>query len=164
MLQVQSPNSRNKPILAIQYNQNHVMPKENDIYDQKRKKYCLAPEITAMIDSHMEQDKCKSASEYIEKAVKFYTGYLACESSCLKNYLPIILTSAVETIVKNSENRISRNLLKLAVEVGATTHMQAAAYQIDEETLHQLRAMCVNEVRKINGVIHYEDAVKFQQR
>ena len=130
---------------------------------KERNSVWLYPETKAMIESHMEQDSCKSVSEYIEKAVKFYTGYLDCNSSCSENYLPIVLTSVVDAIVKGSENRISRNLFKLAVEVGAMTHMQAATCQIDEETLSQLRAMCVNEVRKINGVIRHEDAVKFQQ-
>ncbi|MEE5993880.1 MAG: hypothetical protein V3G42_11645 [Oscillospiraceae bacterium] len=130
---------------------------------KERNSVWLYPETKAMIESHMEQDSCKSVSEYIEKAVKFYTGYLDCNSSCSENYLPIVLTSVVDAIVKGSENRISRNLFKLAVEVGAVTHMQAATCQIDEETLSQLRAMCVNEVRKINGVIRHEDAVKFQQ-
>ena len=130
---------------------------------KERNSVWLYPETRAMIESHMEQDSCKSVSEYIEKAVKFYTGYLDCNSSCSENYLPIVLTSVVDAIVKGSENRISRNLFKLAVEVGAMTHMQAATCQIDEETLSQLRAMCVNEVRKINGVIRHEDAVKFQQ-
>ena len=34
---------------------------------------------------------------------------------------------------------------------------------VDEETLRQLHSMCVSEVRKINGIIDYEDAVKFQK-
>ena len=130
---------------------------------KERNAVWLYPETKAMIESHLEQANCKSSSEYIEHAVKFYTGYLDCDSSCSANYLPLILTSVVDAIVKGSEDRISRNLFKLAVEVGAVTHMQAAACQIDEETLSQLRAMCVNEVRKINGVIRHEDAVKFQQ-
>jgi len=130
---------------------------------KERNAVWLYPETKAMIASHMEQDNCKSASEYIEKAVKFYTGYLDCDSACSENYMPSVLTSVVDAIVKGSEERISRNLFKLAVEVGAATHMQAASCQIDDETLHQLRAMCVNEVRKINGVIRHEDAVKFQR-
>lgn len=40
--------------------------------------------------------------------------------------------------------------------------MLAAANDVDEETLRQLHIMCVNEVRKINGIIDYEDAVKYQ--
>ena len=41
--------------------------------------------------------------------------------------------------------------------------MTAAMNDVDEETLNKLHAMCVNEVRKINGIIDYEDAVDFQQ-
>ena len=33
----------------------------------------------------------------------------------------------------------------------------------DDETLRQLHVMCVNEVRKINGVIDCEDAVRYQK-
>ena len=130
---------------------------------KERNTVWLYPETKELIDSHMKQDNCKSPSEYIEKAIKFYTGYLDSNSDCSANYLPEILTSVIDAIVKGSEYRISRNLFKLAVEVGAVTHMQAAACQVGEETLSQLRAMCVDEVRKINGVIQYEDAVKYQQ-
>ena len=63
----------------------------------------------------------------------------------------------------DSIRKQKQSLFKLVVEVGAVTHIQVASCQIDEKTLSQLRAMCVNEVRKINEVIRYEDAVKFQQ-
>lgn len=111
----------------------------------------------------MKQDNCKSASEYIENAVKFYTGYLDSHSECAVQYLSTVLPSVMNAIVKGSEHRISRNLFKLAVEVGAMTHLQAAACELDEETIHQLRAMCVEEVKKINGIIRYEDAVTYQR-
>ena len=39
----------------------------------------------------------------------------------------------------------------------------AAVHDIDDETLRQLQSMCVNEVRRINGIISYEDAVEFQK-
>ena len=42
-------------------------------------------------------------------------------------------------------------------------HMTAAINDVDDETLQSLHAMCVNEVRKINGIIDYENAVDFQQ-
>ena len=41
--------------------------------------------------------------------------------------------------------------------------MLAAMNDVDEETLRQLQGMCINEVRKINGIISYEDAVRFQK-
>lgn len=41
--------------------------------------------------------------------------------------------------------------------------MTAAINDVDDETLDKLYAMCVNEVRKINGIIDYEDAVDYQR-
>ena len=41
--------------------------------------------------------------------------------------------------------------------------MLAAANDVDEETLAELHRMCVTEVRKINGIIAYEDAVEYQK-
>ena len=41
--------------------------------------------------------------------------------------------------------------------------MIAAANEVDEDTLRELHAMCVNEVSHINGTIEFEKAVKFQQ-
>ena len=39
----------------------------------------------------------------------------------------------------------------------------AAINDVDDETLRNLHAMCVNEVCKINDIIDYEDAVEYQQ-
>ena len=40
--------------------------------------------------------------------------------------------------------------------------MTASINDVDDETLRKLHAMCVNEVRKINGIIDYEEAVDYQ--
>ena len=37
------------------------------------------------------------------------------------------------------------------------------ANDVDEDTLAELHRMCVTEVRKINGIIAYEDAVEYQK-
>ena len=41
--------------------------------------------------------------------------------------------------------------------------MTAAMNDVDEETLKSLHVMFVTEVRKINGIIDYEDAVEYQR-
>lgn len=58
---------------------------------------------------------------------------------------------------------MSRALFKLAVEVGALTHMAAAINDIDDDTLQRLRIMCVDEVKRINGIINFEKAVRYQR-
>ena len=101
-----------------------------------------------------------SASEFIENAIKFYAGYLKQQGNV--NYLAPIITDSVNGIVVGSERRLNRNLFKIAVELGKLSHMMAALNDVDDETLKDLHAMCVNEVRRINGTIDFDDAVRFQ--
>ena len=50
-----------------------------------------------------KDDDCTSRSEFIEKAVIFYAGYLSTENA--KGYLPNVVTSTLKAIVDNSDNR-----------------------------------------------------------
>lgn len=118
------------------------------------------PETLEEVGEVYEQDNCRSKSEFIEKAVKFYLGYLKQEKNV--NYLSPRITSSVEAVIHGSEQRLSRNLFKIAVELGKISHTLAAANDVDEDTLHELHAMCVDEVRHINGCINFENAVRFQ--
>lgn len=107
-----------------------------------------------------EADNCKSKSEFIEKAINFYLGYLKQEDNI--NYLAPRITSSVDAVVHGTEQRINRNLFKIAVELGKLSHMLAAVNDVDEDTLQELHEMCLDEVRHINGVINFERAVRFQ--
>ena len=52
-------------------------------------------------------------------------------------------------------------MFKIAVELGAITHMLAAVHEIDDDTMIKLRAMCTDEVRRINDVTNFEKAVRY---
>lgn len=119
------------------------------------------PQTMKDVEVHFKGDNCKSQSEFIEKAIKFYIGYLDEEKSV--NYISPMITETVKSQIKGTEQRLARLLFKVAVELGKLSHMLAAMNEVDEETLKSLHAMCVNEVRKINGIIDYEDAVEYQQ-
>ena len=120
----------------------------------------IYPSTSNEIKNFYESDNCKSPSEFIEKAVQFYLGYLKQERNI--NYLSPRITSSVEAVIHGSEQRLSRNLFKIAVELGKLSHTIAAVNDIDEGTLNELHAMCVDEVRHINGLIDFDSAVKFQ--
>ncbi len=79
------------------------------------------------------------------------------------NYISPMITETVKAEIKGTEQRLARLMFKVAVELGKLTHMTAALNDIDEETLRELHTMCINEVRKINGIIDYDDAVNYQQ-
>ncbi len=122
----------------------------------------LLPETLESADEIYKNDNCATRTEFIEKAIKFYIGYLNSENNV--NYLSPKITESVDAVVHGAEKRISRNLFKIAVELGKLSHMVAAANEVGDETLKELHAMCVDEVRHINGLIDFESAVGFQQK
>lgn len=121
----------------------------------------ISKESMKSVNELYKPDNCSSRSEFIEKAVKFYAGYICADKSV--NYISPLLTSMLEAAVLNSEQRISRNLFKIAVELGKLSHMLAASNEIDDGVVRELHRMCVEEVRRINGVITCESAVEFQR-
>ncbi|MFR7908410.1 MAG: hypothetical protein ACLU4K_09355 [Oscillospiraceae bacterium] len=118
------------------------------------------PETIMKSEQEYQEDNCASKTEFIEKAVKFYIGYLRQEEV---NYLSPMITETVKAQIKGTEQRLARLLFKVTVELGKLFHMTAALNDVDDEILKSLHAMCVTEVRKINGIIDYEDAVDYQQ-
>ena len=106
-------------------------------------------------------NKNNVTSEFIEKAILFYIGYLSQQDNL--NYISPMITKTVKAQINDTEQRLARLLFKVAVELGKLTHLLAAANDVDDETLLQLLVMCINEVRKTNGVIDCEDSVKYQK-
>jgi len=108
-----------------------------------------------------ESDNCSSQSEFIEKAILFYVGYLSAEDN--KSYLPNIVTSTLKGIVAESDNRQNRMLFKLAVEMAMMMNVIASSQNIDRLSLDRLRGECVKEVKRTNGSFAFEDAVDWQK-
>ena len=121
----------------------------------------LYPETIKEMDAMLDMDNTKSRSEFIEKALQFYMGYLTNENTA--EYLPKVLISAMQGILRESENRNSSNLFRLSVEMSMMMNILAAGLEISDVDLRKLRGRCVNEVKKTKGKISIEDAVKFQQ-
>ncbi len=130
---------------------------------QNKVKFALwaYPQTMKDVETHYKGDNCRSQSEFIEKAIKFYVGYLDEEKSV--DYISPLITETVKSTIKGTEQRLSRLIFKVAVELGKLSHMTAAVNEVDDETLKNLHIMCVNEVRKINGIISYENAAEYQK-
>ena len=121
----------------------------------------LYPETIKEMDSMLDKENAKSRSEFIEKALQFYMGYLTSENTA--EYLPKVLISVMQGILRETENRNSSNLFRLSVEMSMMMNILAAGLEIRDEDLRKLRGRCVNEVKKTKGKISIEGAVKFQQ-
>ena len=49
--------------------------------NKKRTAVWLSPRLIRRMDSWLEEDNCSTRSEFIEKALRFYMGYLATEDT-----------------------------------------------------------------------------------
>ena len=54
-------------------------------------------------------------------------------------------------------------LFKLTVELSMTMNIIAATHAISQSQLRELRATCVNEVKRTNGSYSLKDAVDLQR-
>ena len=58
----------------------HTVWMDDDVWDQ--------------VESHYQRDNCTTKNEFIEKAIRFYSGYLDTESA--DAYLPRVLADVLE--------------------------------------------------------------------
>nr|WP_300418348.1 hypothetical protein [uncultured Oscillibacter sp.] len=107
------------------------------------------------------RDNCRTQNEFIEKAIRFYTGYISGQEATA--YLPPALASVLCGTVQDTENRICRLLFKLAVEQDMVMNVLAAGMELPNEQFHALRGQCVQDVKKTSGSISLDDAVRYQR-
>ena len=96
----------------------------------------LRPSVIRRMDAWMEEANCRSRSEFIEKAVRFYMGYLGTEDT--SEYLSDALVATLRGIIADSTNRTNGILFKCAVEQGIMAHTIAAHFR---DTLEDRRAL-----------------------
>lgn len=139
------------------------MAKVIDENDGKRKFALYIRESTLeQVRKWYPQDNCTSQSEFIEKAIQFYIGFISSENG--SDYLPKIITSTLKGIVNESDNRISRILFKMAVEQAITMNVVAATCNISRDQIEKLRGTCVAQVKRSNGAYSFENAYDLQKR
>ena len=122
----------------------------------------LYPSTLGAVDRAMGGDNCKSRSEFIEKAIRFYAGYISGKDAA--EFLPAALVSALRATVQGTEDRIARVLFKLAVETGMMMNVLASGMEIPAGELDRLRGMCIRDIKRSNGNISLKDTVKRQDR
>lgn len=128
--------------------------------DKEKFALWLYPETLEKVKELYKEDDCISKSEFIEKAIRFYVGFLTAEDK--SNFLPNMFLSNMRGIVAESDTRISRLLFKMSVEMAMMMNLLAFEYQVDPDVLERLRGECVKEVQRLNGRFSFENAVEWQ--
>ena len=130
--------------------------------DLKRKfALWIRPSLLEEVNSLYKSDNCASRSEFMEKALRFYMGYLNCNRS--QDYLAQVIPSTVKGIMDDTANRMGRLLFKMAVEQAVTENILAAVCEVDPQDVTRLRGQCIEEIRKTNGLLSFDKALSWQK-
>ena len=130
--------------------------------NKKRTAVWLTPGVIRRMDGWLEEDNCSNRREFIEKALRFYMGYLATEDT--SEYLSRALVDTLRGTLADNENRLRTLLFKLCVEVNMMGHTVAAHFRADPVNRRELRAYAVDEVLRTNGKISFDDALDLQRQ
>ena len=135
-----------------------------DMSDENKKRTAvwLSPGVIRRMDSWLEEDNCSTRSEFIEKALRFYMGYLATEDT--SEYLSQALVDTLQGIVADNSNRLRTMIFKWCVELNMMGHTIAAHFRADPINRRELRAFAVDEVKRTNGQISFDRALDQQRR
>ena len=121
-----------------------------------RKGFYIEEDLLEQRDGLLEQADVKSRNEFMNHALKFYIGYMTSEK--IENYMLSTISSVMHSTVKDSENRMARAMYRLAVEISKLSHVIAYSHGVNEEELKKLQVKCMDEVKRINGAVRFEDA------
>jgi len=132
--------------------------------EQNKKKTTLwiHPDLMLRTDSWLEYDNCKSRSEFIERALRFYMGYLSAGDT--SDYLCSALVATLRGTMENNNNRMRSLLFKWAAELNLAVHTIAAHFDVREEDRARLRRFAIEEVKRTNGQISFDHAVEVQKQ
>ena len=121
----------------------------------------LTPSMKKKIEENYRADNCRSQSEFVEKAVDFYLGYLNTKNASA--FLPEVLSTILIGIMDDFAQRMGRQLYKLSVEQNLCNHILTADTDMDQRTYQLMRGRSVREVDSTNGRITFKEVLDFQR-
>jgi len=126
-----------------------------------RKGFYIEQELLDKMNLCMQDNNdSRSMNEFVNEALQFLTEFMLSKKS--EGYILKSFSKVFSAIVQDSENRMARMYFKIAVELAKLNNVIASGNNIDEETMKKLHLRCLDEVKKINGTISFEDAYDFQ--
>lgn len=128
---------------------------------EKKQKFALwvYPSTMEVLEKNLEKSECRSKSDFIEKAILFYAGFLAAQT--YQDYIPNVVISCMKGSLGMFERCTSNILFKVAVELSMMNFLLASAHRVSKTTMEDLRNLCNREVKSYNGSLTLEDAAGF---
>jgi predicted DNA-binding protein len=92
-----------------------------------------------------------SRNEFVRDAVEFYLEWLAKENS--EKFLTPALESVIEAKIRDTEERLSRILFKLAVDQNILAYVFINEGEYDGRYIEELRQQAINDLKSTNGTL-----------
>ena len=109
----------------------------------------LRPSTIRRMDGWLETANCKSRSEFIEKSLHFYMGYLgSCDTT---EYLSKALVTMIRGTLENHNNRLRSLLFKWCVELNMMCHTIAAHFRADPIHTRELTPWMRSSARTVRS-------------
>lgn len=121
----------------------------------------LTPSVKDKVETRYRADNCNSQSEFIERAIEFYIGYLNTQNAGA--FLPEVLSTVLIGTMDSFGQRIGTQLNKMAIEQNMCNHILVEDTDMDERDYQLLRGRSVREVQSTNGRISFKDVLDFQK-
>ena len=137
------------------------VPEKENQEVKRRFQLWVMPSTLELADQYYRSDNCASRSEFIEKAIQFYAGNVSSQQN--QDYHARVSPATVKGIVDESSNRMGRLFFKMAVELAVIENILAAVCEVDRQELKRLRGQCVEEIKRTNGMISFEQALQWQK-
>ena len=121
----------------------------------------LTPSVKEQIEITFRTDNCRSQSEFIEKAVAFYLGYLSTKNAAA--FLPEVLAAVLTGTLDHFAGRMGTLLFRQGVDLHVLSQIIAYDTDIDEGEYQRLRGKAIRDMKRTNGRISFQDALDFQK-
>ncbi len=118
------------------------------------------PELKTEIQNMMGEANATSMADFVRQATEFYIAYLWQKKSI--DFLAPLLAQTIKNENESVERNVSQMIYKLAVEQAISNNIVACYNGVSDETVRELREMCSRDVAENNGIITFEEAMKFQ--
>lgn len=123
--------------------------------------YMIEQEVVDKLEKHYKDDGSRSKSEFVERAINFYCGYVTAEN--YREFFPKVVLSTIQGTLDSFENRMAGLLFKMAVELSVLNRVTAATIDVGEFNLTRTRGRCIEDVKRINGCLSFDQAVKDEE-
>ena len=111
--------------------------------------------IKQMVEDNYKEDNCSSRSEYVSKAIEYYTGQLATQKN--DQFISTKVASLLRSLIKESEHNTEKIVFKLAVEIAMMMHLIARSQNVSQEDLDWLRSKSIDDIKGTNGTLKFDD-------